>query len=127
MLDRMYIRLFPKPFHSYKHQIRIIPLCGDLLGVTTRRLLGLVLLLGKANGRCPLGGVLGVRHLAVQLVDLLESQVLGLIDEEVDECDTDKACCEPDEEDLGLQVCVALAVVDQIRRSVGNSPVKKPL
>lgn len=40
--------------------------------------------------------------LVVQLVDLLESKALGLVDKEVHEADTQKAAAEPDEEDLGL-------------------------
>lgn len=53
----------------------------------------------------PVLAVLGAchaRHLGVQLVDLLQRQTLGLVDEEVDEGDAEEAAGEPDEEDLGL-------------------------
>lgn len=66
-------------------------------------------------------------HLAVQLVDLLERQALGLVDEEVDEGDAEEAAAEPDEEDLGLQVGVPGPVVDEVGRRVGDGPVEKPL
>lgn len=68
-----------------------------------------------------------VADLLVQLVDLLEGEALGLVDHEVDEEDAEEAAGEPDEEDLGLQVGVAVAVVDEVRRRVGDGPVQQPV
>ena len=67
------------------------------------------------------------RDSLVQLVDLLERETLGLVDEEIDEGDADEAAREPYEEDLALQVGVAGTVVDEIGGRVGDSPVKEPL
>ncbi len=66
-------------------------------------------------------------HLGIQLVDLLEGQALGLVDHEVDEGDAQEAASEPDEEDLGLQVGVAGAEVDEVGRRVGDGPVEEPV
>lgn len=65
-------------------------------------------------------------HFVVQFVDLLKSEALGLVDEEVDEADTQEAAAEPDEEDLGLEVGVAGTVVHQVGGGVGDGPVEKP-
>jgi hypothetical protein len=65
--------------------------------------------------------------LAVELVDLLEGQALGLVDHEVDEGNADEAEAAPDEEDLGLQVGVAGAGVDHVRCGVGDGPVEQPI
>lgn len=75
----------------------------------------------------PGGRLAGRWALGVHQVDLLEREALGLVDEEVDKGDADKAAGEPDEEDLGLQVGVAGAVVDQVRGRVSDGPVEKPL
>jgi hypothetical protein len=64
---------------------------------------------------------------AVELVDLLERQTLSLVDHEVDKGDADEAEAAPDEEDLGLQVGVARAVVDHVRGGVGDCPVEEPV
>lgn len=66
-------------------------------------------------------------HLGVELVDLLERQALGLVDEEVDKGNAEEAATEPDEENLALQVGIARAVVDEVGRRVGNGPVEEPL
>lgn len=66
-------------------------------------------------------------HLRVQLIDFLQGQTLGFVDEEVDERDADEAAAKPDEEHLGLQVGVALSVVDKIRRHECDRPVQEPL
>lgn len=77
--------------------------------------------------RLPLRRLGSNRHLLVELVDLLESKTLGLVDEEVDEGNAQEAAAEPDEEDLGLEVGVALAVVDEVGGRVGNGPVEEPV
>lgn len=64
--------------------------------------------------------------LVVQLVDLLKSKALGLVDKEVHEADTQEAAAEPDEEDLGLEVGVAWSPVHEVWRGEGDGPVKKP-
>lgn len=53
-----------------------------------------------------------IGNLGIQLIDLLQGESLGLVDHEVHECDTNETAAAPDKEDLGLQVCVARAVVD---------------
>lgn len=65
--------------------------------------------------------------LEVELVDLLEGQTLGLVDHEVDEGDADETEAAPDEEDLGLQIGVARALVDHVRGGVGDGPVEEPV
>jgi hypothetical protein len=64
---------------------------------------------------------------SVELVDLLEREALGLVDHEVDKGDADEAETAPDEEDLGLQVGVAGAVVDHVGSRVGDGPVQEPV
>ena len=43
------------------------------------------------------------------------------------ESNADKASPEPDEENLGLQIGISLAVVDEIRCRIGDCPVEQPL
>lgn len=62
-------------------------------------------------------------HLGIHLVDLFQSETLGLVDEEVHEGDTQEAAPEPDEKDLGLQVCVARAIVHEVGGAEGDCPV----
>jgi len=83
--------------------------------------------LDKCARRTPVLGLVCLRDFVVELVDLLEGQALGLVDEEVDKRDADEAKAEPDEEDLGLQVGIAGPEVDEVRCGVGNSPVEQPL
>lgn len=85
------------------------------------------LALHERRPRPPLCALARRRDLGVQLVDLLERPALGLVDEQVHKGDAQEAAAEPDEEDLGLQVGVARAVVDEVRRRVGDGPVEKPL
>lgn len=63
----------------------------------------------------------------VQFIDFFQREALGLIDHEVDEANADETACEPDEEDLGLQIDVSGAVVDEIRGRIGQSPVEQPV
>jgi hypothetical protein len=65
--------------------------------------------------------------LAVELVNLLQGQTLGLVDHGPDECDADEAEAAPHEEDLGLKVRVAGTVVDHVRGGVGDGPVEEPV
>jgi hypothetical protein len=89
---------------------------------------GLLLLhLAEGNGRSPVLAQPGTAHLAVQLIHLLKGKTLGLVDQKVHERDAQEAAAAPDEEDLGLQVGVARAVVDQIRGGVGDGPVEQPV
>jgi hypothetical protein len=39
----------------------------------------------------------------------------------------DETATSPNEEDLGLQVCVALTIVDEIWGAVREGPVKQPV
>lgn len=86
-----------------------------------------MLVLLPCLGRHPGGGLASVRHLAVELVNLLQAEPLGLVDEEPDVGNAEEAGAEPDEEDLGLQVGEALAVVDEIWGGVGDGPVEQPV
>jgi hypothetical protein len=65
-------------------------------------------------GRLPVFGLAGNANLIVELVNLLEGEPLGLVDEEVDEGDAQETAGEPDEEDLGLEVGLSAAVVDEV-------------
>ena len=64
---------------------------------------------------------------SIQFVDLLKGKALCLVDHKVHEGDTDEAAAEPDEEDLGLQVCVAGSEVHEIGGRVDNRPVEEPV
>lgn len=75
----------------------------------------------------PLGGTGSKRHLLVQLVNLFETEAFGLVNEEVDKGNAEEAATEPDEEDLGLQIGIARAVVDEIGGRIGDGPVEKPV
>ncbi len=104
------------------------------MGVVVERLfhdgagrVGDALALLESHGRREVLGLASRRDSLVQLVDLLERESLGLVDEEVDEGDADEAASEPDEEDLALQVGIAWTVVDEIRGRVRDSPVEEPL
>lgn len=81
----------------------------------------------EADGRHEALALPRLADLEVKLVDLLEGQTLGLVDHEVDEGDADEAEAAPDEEDLGLQVGVAGALVDHVRGGVGDGPVEEPV
>jgi hypothetical protein len=62
---------------------------------------------------------------AVQLVDLLEREALGLVDHEVDKGDAYEAEAAPDEEDLALEVGVL--DIDHVGGCEGNGPVEEPV
>jgi hypothetical protein len=66
-------------------------------------------------------------NLGVELVDLLQGQTLSLVDEEVDENETDATEATPDEEHLSLEVGVAGAGVDHVGGGVGDGPVQEPV
>lgn len=83
--------------------------------------------LPKGGGRAPAHRFASNADLGIQLFNLLQGEALGLVDEEPYERDTEETGGEPDEEDLGLQVGIALTVVDQVRCRVGDGPVEKPL
>ena len=78
------------------------------------------------RGWKPLHGLASYLDLIVQLIDLLKSEALGLVDEKVDESDAQKATAEPDKEDLCLQVGVTWTPVYKIWGGVGDGPVEKP-
>lgn len=83
--------------------------------------------LAERRRRLPPRALPRARHLRVQLINLLKRQALGLVDHEVDEGDAEEAAGEPDEEDLGLEVGVARAVVDEVGGGVGDGPVEEPV
>lgn len=95
----------------------------ELLVAVGKSLLALL----PGDGRLPRGGTRRKLDLVVELIDFLETETLGLIDEHVDEENAQEAASEPDEEDLGLQVGGARSVVDQVGRREGNSPVEQPV
>ena len=82
--------------------------------------------LSEGVGGLPLGRGPG-SGLGHHLIDLLQGQTLGLVNHEVDESDADEAEAAPDEEDLGLQVGVAGALVDHVGGGVGDGPVEEPV
>lgn len=65
--------------------------------------------------------------LIIQLINLLKRKTLGLVDHEVDECDAEEAACEPDEEDLRLEIGISRAPVDEVGCRVSDSPVQEPI
>jgi hypothetical protein len=89
--------------------------------------LGLLPHLNKRNARLPTHTSTGTRHLIIQLIDLFQSQPFGLVDHKVHEANADKAAPEPDEEDLRLQVRVAVTVVDKVRGCEAQRPVHQPV
>ena len=90
-------------------------------------LIGNVLNILEADSRNEALALPRLVDLEVELVDLLKGQTLGLVDHEVDEGDADEAEAAPDEEDLGLQVGVAGALVDHVGGGVGDGPVEEPV
>ena len=99
---------------------------GALPPAVTRLLVKLRDLL-EADGRHELGRVPRVRHLGIQLVDLLQAQAFRLVDERVDEEGADEAKGAPDEEDLAAEIGVAGPRVDEVRGRVCNGPVEQPV
>lgn len=81
----------------------------------------------EGDGRDKARGLPGLGALAVELVDLLEGETLGLVDHAPDEEDADEAASAPDEEDLGAQVGVTGAVIDHVRGGVSNGEVEEPV
>jgi hypothetical protein len=77
---------------------------------------------GNEAGRLP-----GLADLAVELIDLLERQTLGLIDHGPNEECADEAESTPDEEDLSTEIGIARAVVDHVRCSVSDGEVEEPV
>lgn len=72
--------------------------------------------LGHKSVRLPRFG-----HNAVQLVDLLERETLGLVNHKVYESNTYEAKGSPYEKDLGLEV--GMLGVDHVWSGVSNRPV----
>lgn len=64
--------------------------------------------------RLPLLGLASNTDFIVQLINLLKGQTLGLVDEEVNESNTQETAAEPDEEDFGLEVGLSRAVIDEV-------------
>ena len=62
----------------------------------------------------PLSGLASRTDFIIELVDLLKRESLGFIDEEVDKGNAQETAAEPDEEDLGLEVGLSGAVVDEV-------------
>jgi hypothetical protein len=83
--------------------------------------------LRKRRSRFPPHTLSGNLNLIIQLIDLLQGKTLGLIDHEVHEGDAQEAACEPDEEDLGLEVSVSWAPVYEVGSRVCDGPVEQPV
>jgi hypothetical protein len=81
----------------------------------------------ERDGRDEARGLPRLADLAVELVDLLQRQTLGLVDHSPDEEDADEAASAPDEEDLGTEVGVSRAVVDHVGGGVSDGKVKEPV
>lgn len=76
---------------------------GILLAPKDAALVSNRLPLLEGGGRCPMLALprgTDTLHFRVQLIDFLEGQTLGFIDEEVDKSDTDEAAAKPNEEYL---------------------------
>lgn len=78
-------------------------------------------------GGNPTGTVSCITDLAIQLVDLLQGESLGLVDHEVNKCNADEAATAPDEENLGLQIGIACSVIDEVWGGVCDGPIQKPI
>ena len=125
----------PLPLRSIRHILHrhLAPRIAHLLDVLERDLRAERLALPRLGDN------------AVELVDLLERQTLGLVDHEVDEGDADEAAgapaallagvavrsgdvgefCLPNEEHLGLEIAGIL--VDHVRGSVRDGEVQEPV
>lgn len=79
--------------------------------------------LRKCRPRLPAHTLPRGLYIVVQLIDLFEGKALRLVNHEVHECDAQEAAREPDEEDLGLQVGVARAIVYEVGCRVSDRPV----
>jgi hypothetical protein len=62
----------------------------------------------------PLSGLASNSDFIIELVNLLKRESLGFVDEEVDKGNAQETAAEPDEEDLGLEVGLSGAVVDEV-------------
>jgi hypothetical protein len=62
----------------------------------------------------PLLGLASNTDFVVQLINLLEGQTLGLVDEEVYESNAQETATEPDEEDLGLEIGLSGTEIDEV-------------
>jgi len=70
--------------------------------------------LSEGHSRNPGNALSSIMNLSIQFIDLLQSEALGFIDHEVNKCDANEAAASPHEEDLGLQVCVSLSIIDEV-------------
>lgn len=70
-------------------------------------------------GGLPLSGLTSNTDFIIELVDLLERESLGLVDEEVDKGNTQETAAKPNEEDFGLEIGLSRAVVDKVGSRVG--------
>lgn len=73
-----------------------------------------VLDLPKRNRRNPSNRISRHANLSIQFIDLFEGKALRLIDHEIHEDDAHETASAPDEEDLGLEVGVSGAPVDEV-------------
>jgi hypothetical protein len=78
----------------------------------------------EGNGRDPARGLPRLADLAVELVDLLERQALGLIDHGPDEEGADKTEATPNEEDFSAQIGISGSVVHHVRCSVSDRKIE---
>lgn len=119
----------------YLHGVLLVvlsaPLAGRLgLGISQAHaaVVGVnILNILERDGGNEARGLPCLADLAVELVNLLERQTLGLVDHGPGEEDTDEAASAPDEEDLSAEVGVAGSVVDHVGCSVTNGEVEKPV
>lgn len=75
----------------------------------------------------PTNGVPCAADLGVQLIHLLQGKTFGLIYHEVNESNAKEAASEPNEENFGLQIGIARAIIHQVRGRVGDGPVEQPI
>ena len=78
--------------------------------------------LPKCLSRFPPHALTSNLDFVVEFIDLLQCKTFGFINHEVDEGDAEEAAGEPDEEDFGLEVGIAVTEVDEVGGGVGDCP-----
>jgi len=81
----------------------------------------------ESLSRTPLQRLWSTLDIGVELINLLQTESLGLVDHEVDEGNADEAEATPNEEDLGLKVGVAWTIVHKVWSGVSDGPVEQPV
>jgi hypothetical protein len=105
----------------------VLALCLLVVQAKSRSMASSNLTLQKGDGRLPPNALPSAADFVVQLVDFFQGKPLGFIDKEVHKGNADETGAEPNEKDLGLEVCIAWPIIDEVRRCKCESPVEEPL